>query len=244
MAKDKKIDKKDKKSKFGHFLKITGFILLSVFLYFWSVGILRTLIQYIHSDDFLMGLPKPFFYFISAFITGLFIIAVFIKQFSTHYLYCHELTHAFFGLLTGSKVSKLKINEDSASVNVSHPNLIVVLSPYIVSLHVLLILFLYGCATIAFPSAGNALHNFFTILIGLASSFHFIFTVKTLLQKQTDIERSGFFISYLLISSLNLAGLMIIFTCIDTISFGYFIKASLAYTFDTIAKLWISIFCL
>lgn len=244
MTKEKKIDKKEKKRKMRRFLKITGFILLSIFLYFWCIGILRTFIEYIQDDDTMMGFPKPFFYFICALTTGSFIIAVFLKQFSKHYLYCHELTHAFFGLITGSRVSKLKVNEESASVNVSHPNLVVILAPYIVSMHVLLALWLYGCVVIAFPNCGNIVHNFFTILVGLSASFHFIFTIKSLLQEQTDIERAGFFISYLLITALNLAGTMTIFTCIDTISFGYFIKTSLVYTIDTIAKLWIAVFSL
>lgn len=242
MVKEKKTEKKEKKRHLRHSLRVIGFILLSIFLYFWCVGILRTFIEYIHSDDTLIGFPKPFFYFICALTSGSFIIAVFLKHFSKHYLYCHELTHAFFGLITGSKISKLKVKEESASVNVSHPNLVVILAPYIISMHVLFVLWLYGCVVIAFPHCNEIVHNFFSILVGLAASFHFVFTLKSLLQEQTDIERSGFFISYLLIVALNLAGTMTIFTCIDTISFGYFIKTSISYTFDTISKLWVCLF--
>lgn len=242
MAKDKKIDKKNKKNRIFGFLKIIGFFLLSIFLYFWSIGILRSFIEYIKKDDSLMGFPKPFFYIICAFGIGSFFVAIFFKRFSKHYLYCHELTHALFGLLTGSKVSKLKINEDSASVNVSHPNLIVVLAPYIISLHVLLILFFYGCTVIAFPNCGNIIHNFFAILIGLATSFHFIFTIISLTREQTDIKRSGYFISYLLITTLNLAGMMTIITCVDTISLKYFFENSIFYMLDTIEKISIAIF--
>lgn len=244
MAKDKKVDKNEKKRRTWLFIKITSFILLSIFLYFWSIGIIRTFIQYIQSSDALMGVPRAFFYFLSSFLSGIFIIAIFMKHFTKHYLYCHELTHALFGLLTGSSISKLKVSKDSASVNVSRPNLVVFLAPYIISLHAILALFLYGCVIIAFPKSGNAIHYLFTILIGLASAFHFIFTIKSLLQEQTDIERSGFFISYLSITAFNLAGAMTIITCIDEISFSYFIKSSLSYTFDTIAKLWVTAFSL
>jgi hypothetical protein len=242
MLKDKKTEKKNKKCHLRHGLRIIGFILLTIFLYFWCIGILRTFVEYIHSNDSLMGLPKPFFYFIFSMGVSAFIIAIFEKKLSKHYLYCHELTHALVGLLTGSKISNLKVKEDRASVKVSKPNLIVILAPYIVSLHVVLALFLYGCVVIAVPDCNGYVHSFFTILIGICSAYHFVFTTKSLLQKQSDIERVGFFLSYLLIVTLNLAGLMTIFTCIDSLSFNSFISTSLAYTADTITKLWLYLF--
>lgn len=244
MAKEKKLDKKDKKSHLRHFFKITGYCFLSVFIYFWTIGVLRSFIQYIQSDCAIMGIPGPFFTFICSFTISAIFIAIFETKFSKHYFYCHELTHAFFGILSGSRVSKLKIREDGASVNVSHPNIIVILAPYIVSIHVLLALFIYGCFVTAFPNSNEYIHSFFTILVGLASAFHFVFTIKSLLQKQSDIERVGFFLSFLMITSLNLVGTMVIITCIDTISLSYFIKSSLMYGYDTIIYLWFFFFSL
>lgn len=238
MAKEKKIEKKDKKRRFKRFSRVICFILFSIFLYFWSVGILRTILQYIQSDSALMGFPKPFFYFICSFCSSIVVITIFMNSLLKHYMYCHELTHALFGIITGSKVSKLKVNEDNASVNISHSNLIVALSPYIISLHTLMILFIYGCATMAFPKATGYMHNFFTIILGTSAAFHFVFTIKTLLQEQTDIERSGFFFSYLLITTLNLFGIAIILTCIDTISLAEFTITSIKLAGNTIAHLW------
>jgi hypothetical protein len=77
MLKDKKTEKKDKKRHLRHGLRIIGFILLTIFLYFWCIGILRTFVEYIHSNDSLMGLPKPFFYFIFSMGVSAFIIAIF-----------------------------------------------------------------------------------------------------------------------------------------------------------------------
>ncbi|MBO7299190.1 MAG: hypothetical protein J6V41_05205 [Kiritimatiellae bacterium] len=241
MAKEKKLEKKEKNCYLKSILRLICKGVLSVFAYFWAIGIIRTFIQYTDSDDGIMGVPEPFFYFICTFSIGTILIAFFENRFSRHYLYCHELTHAIFAILTGSKISNLKIHKTSASIKVSKPNLIVVLAPYIISLHILFFLFLYGCFSVAFPNCSNIYHNFFTILIGFSASFHFLFTVKSLLQKQTDFERSGFFFSYLLITTLNLAGAMTIFTCIDKISFNYFIRSSLSHTFDTITKIWINI---
>ena len=48
------------------------------------------------------------------------------------YVWGHELTHALWGLMTGSKVGKIKVGDNGGYVNLTNPGIFTTLAPYFV----------------------------------------------------------------------------------------------------------------
>lgn len=119
------------------------------------------------------------------------------------YIAVHEATHAVFGLLFGARVSRLRVEAEHGSVDVSRSNAVILLAPYFFPLPALAVLALFGLACAAAPLRGTAAGAAFAGLAGLAWSFHLCFTVNALLQPQTDLDAYGFFFSCVLLFFLN-----------------------------------------
>ena len=113
------------------------------------------------------------------------------------YVLAHELTHALWGWLYGARVSGLRVGRSGGSVSVSNPNFVIVLAPYFFPLYTILLVIAYGVCALFWN-----LHPYYLLWLGLVGftwGFHVAFTVSTLGQRQTDIERCGYVISYALI---------------------------------------------
>lgn len=119
------------------------------------------------------------------------------------YIAVHEATHALVGLLFGARVSRLRVEEDHGSVDVSRSNAVILLAPYFLPLPVAAVMAVFGLGAAAMPLRGSVAGAVFAGLAGLAWGFHLCFTLNALLQRQTDLDAYGFFFSCVLLFFLN-----------------------------------------
>ena len=71
------------------------------------------------------------------------------------YIWVHELTHALFGLLSGSTVSRLVVDKEHGSVDITSPTMIGLLAPYFFPLPALIFLLLSSILSFALPVGGT-----------------------------------------------------------------------------------------
>ncbi len=154
------------------------------------------------------GLPAH----VAAFLAGGMAFAAlyaFVRVPARCYVLVHETTHAVFALLCGSRVSRLRVDDEMGSVDVARPNALILLSPYFFPLPCACVLLAFGLASLAFPMVGSAAGTAFAAIAGLAWGFHFCFTLNALLQRQTDLDAYGFFFSLVAVLLLNVAFLLV-----------------------------------
>lgn len=180
-----------------------------------SLSLVRTLLK---ADDMLgnseiWGMSASVGMFILGFLLfcGLYIIVRIPAQ---PYVFGHELTHAMFGLLTGARVSHLRVAGGQGSVKVSRSNILVLLSPYFVPLYMLLLLLAFGIFCIGFNLVGTLIGSAIAGVAGLLWGFHFCFTVNCLMQRQDDLEFYGFFFSVSFILFMNLVVLCLTYVAL------------------------------
>lgn len=155
-----------------------------------------------------LGLPAH----VAAFVLGAiaFSAAYALGQLPTRpYVLVHETTHAVFALLCGSRVSRLRVREDHGSVDVARPNALILLSPYFCPLPCLVVLAAFGLASLCAPMVGAVSGIVFAAAVGLAWGFHLCYTLNAVLQRQTDLDAYGFFFSFVAVTALNLAFLLV-----------------------------------
>jgi len=153
-------------------------------------------------DPSLLGLSAP----AGAFLLGacLFALAfVAVRIPAIAYVAVHETTHALFGLLSGARVTRLRVAEEEGSVDVSRPNALNLLAPYFFPLPAVAALLLFGLASLAVPMVGTPAGLVAAGIVGAAWGFHLCFTVNALLQRQTDLDAYGFLFSFVLVLLLN-----------------------------------------
>ena len=119
------------------------------------------------------------------------------------YVLGHELTHAFWGLLFGAVPSKLRVGEKGGSVNLTKSNMVITLAPYFFPFYTFLVVV---AALVAFvfvrPLPWLPLWMF---LVGFTWSFHVLFTLETLAQRQPDVRLYGRVFSWVFIFLANVA---------------------------------------
>jgi hypothetical protein len=120
------------------------------------------------------------------------------------YVLAHELTHAFWGLMMGAKVGRLRVGDRGGSVELSKTNFLITLAPYFFPFYTMLALALRAVLGLFYDL--SLYEPFWLGLFGLTWSFHLTFTVVTLMQEQPDIAEHGRIFSYTLILLLNLLG--------------------------------------
>lgn len=121
------------------------------------------------------------------------------------YVLGHELTHAFWALLMGARVSRLRVTARGGSVNVSKSNWLITLAPYFFPFYTMLVI-----------AAAAAIGRFIDLrpyeplvlgAVGLTYAFHVTFTIAMLLLRQPDIQEHGRLFSYTVIVILNALGI-------------------------------------
>ena len=117
------------------------------------------------------------------------------------YVWGHELTHAMWGLMTGSKVGKIKVTDKGGYVNLTNPGIFTTLAPYFVPFYLVVILLLRLLAGLFLDMGPYAL--WWLGLFGMAYGFHITYTVRSLTEHQPDIREFGRVISYALILLIN-----------------------------------------
>ncbi len=121
------------------------------------------------------------------------------------YVLGHELTHAFWALLMGARVSRLRVSARGGSVTVSKSNWIITLAPYFFPFYTMLAIalaLLLGCFHNLQPYEPLVLG-----IVGLTYSFHVTFTLAMLAHRQPDIHEHGRVFSYSVILLLNVLGI-------------------------------------
>lgn len=105
------------------------------------------------------------------------------------YVFSHEMTHAFFGILTGNRVKKINVGAKSGYVSFSGKvNIITAISPYIFPFYNIIISLIYIIVT------HFTKRDFFEILLifeGFFLSFHIMNTIDALSLNQKDFKESG-----------------------------------------------------
>lgn len=120
------------------------------------------------------------------------------------YVLGHELTHALWGVLFGAKVSKLRVTAQGGSVTLSKSNVLITLAPYVFPFYTILVgmvAWVTRCFVSPLPCPCVWL-----FVVGFTWSFHCLFTVRSLLQEQPDIDEYGHVFSYVFIWIFNVLG--------------------------------------
>jgi hypothetical protein len=118
------------------------------------------------------------------------------------YVFGHELTHAFWVLLMGGRVSRFRVARHGGHIVTDRNNFWIALAPYFFPLYSLIIIGAYGALSLFFNVRpyGRALYA----LIGATWTFHFTFTCWMIPKKQTDLTDHGTFFSLVVIYLMNL----------------------------------------
>lgn len=118
------------------------------------------------------------------------------------YVLGHELTHALWGLLFGARPSDVRVSESGGSVRLTKSNLLITLAPYFFPFYTFLVI-VVALITYAFlrPLPYLPLWMF---LIGFTWSFHILFTLETLGQRQPDVRLYGRIFSWTFIFLVNI----------------------------------------
>ena len=105
------------------------------------------------------------------------------------YVFGHELTHALWGLVFGARPSALRVGARGGSVNLTKSNVVITLAPYFFPFYT----FVVSLAALAVWLVAGRLPwlPLWLFLVGLTWSFHFLFTLETLAQRQPDVTLYG-----------------------------------------------------
>jgi hypothetical protein len=136
------------------------------------------------------------------------------------YVLAHELTHAFWAAITGADVSGLKVSRGGGSVKVSEVNWLTALAPYFFPFYTVLVVLLYGLLALFLNMRGW--EWVWLGLIGLTLGFHWTFTLDSLAQPQSDIQRYGRLFSYPLIYLFNLMVVGLVLVLAGPVTFSQF----------------------
>lgn len=166
------------------------------------------------------------------------------------YVLGHELTHALWGLAFGAKVSNLKVRSTGGSVMLTKSNVWITLAPYFFPfwtvIVVLLALAVRGIIYLVNPEASFPVPWLWMFAVGFTWCFHACFTIRSLMQTQSDVQEYGRIFSWTLILACNIAGILLWIVCTtDVPAFAIFkclcSRTAAAYqqTFQCLCE-WIS----
>ena len=127
------------------------------------------------------------------------------------YVLGHELTHALLGILCGARVSRIKVGVAGGSVQLSKSNMLITLAPYFVPFYTMIVV-LVACVVRCFVSPLPAI-GVWLFAVGFTWCFHVCFTIRSLMQRQPDIQEYGHLFSYVLILCVNAAFVIVWLVC-------------------------------
>lgn len=113
------------------------------------------------------------------------------------YVFGHELTHAFTGLLSGARIHSFKAGTKGGEVRLSKSNAFIALSPYIFPLYAIGVVVIFAGIQHFWPKRETMW--IFQFLLGMAMAFHISLTFAAFHKHQSDLKVLGFFLSGTLI---------------------------------------------
>jgi hypothetical protein len=136
------------------------------------------------------------------------------------YVFGHELTHAIWVWLWGGKVSGFEVSRDGGYILTDTHNFWIALAPYFYPLYSLVLIVLYGAASLCYNVASTTdtlllmtpLQWLF-LLLGASWAFHLSFTIWMIPKGQSDLTYHGTFFSLVVIYLMNvlvLAGFLVV----------------------------------
>lgn len=134
------------------------------------------------------------------------------------YVLGHELTHALWGLLFGARPSDVRVSASGGSVRLTKSNLLITLAPYFFPFYTFIVIVI-ALVTYAFlrPLPYLPLWMF---LIGFTWSFHVLFTLETLGQRQPDVKLYGRIFSWTFIFIANVAIVLVWLATMTPLTFA------------------------
>ncbi len=137
------------------------------------------------------------------------VVHVFLFKPKFSYVFAHEFTHALWALPFGGKLKGFHVEEDSGHVLLSKSNVWISLAPYFFPLYAYGFLGLYGI--LVYLGVADRALDIVAFLVGFSISFHVLFTIHSLLRKQTDLDGPGVLPSLVLILVCNTCFLVLAF---------------------------------
>jgi hypothetical protein len=121
------------------------------------------------------------------------------------YVAGHELTHAFFVLLSGGNVGGVHVTAEGGHVLTNKSNLMIVLSPYFVPFYTMIAIGLWWITGKFIPEWTQDRSQLLYAVIGFTWCFHVSFTAWMITREQPDLHHYGRLFSIALIIWVNLA---------------------------------------
>ncbi len=147
-----------------------------------------------------LGYSQSFYYAGLGFGAGLIIFSVG-SQFTTAYVFGHELTHWIAAKLFRRKTAGFHVGDAQGSVRVERPNMWIVLAPYLVPIYTLIWMLVAGSAR--FWTDYMWLNTALYAGIGLSYAYHVVLTVLALSRPQSDLKYYGQVFSLCVIVTMN-----------------------------------------
>ena len=117
------------------------------------------------------------------------------------YVLGHELTHAFWTLMMGGRVGKMKVGKKGGHVHLSKTNFVIALAPYFFPFYTVLVIAAYYAAGLAIDMAPYRV--WWLGAVGFTWAFHITFTIHMLSGQQPDVQEHGALFSYAVIYCMN-----------------------------------------
>ena len=119
------------------------------------------------------------------------------------YVFGHELTHAIWVWAMGGRVSKFKVTSDGGHIITDTHNFWIALAPYFFPIYSVLVIALYGGASLFWEMFRY--RDALFALIGATWAFHVCFTLWMIPKGQSDLKYHGTFFSLVIIGIMNIA---------------------------------------
>jgi hypothetical protein len=152
------------------------------------------------------------------------------------YVLAHELTHALWGALMGAKVFGIKVSKESGCVRLSKTNFLIMLAPYFFPLYTVLIIVGYYVLSIFMEV--EKYYICWLGFIGFTWGFHLTFTIATLMQQQSDIQKCGRLFSYAVIYLFNALGICLWIVIVSAATFEQMVEMTGMYMASIAAFVW------
>ena len=134
------------------------------------------------------------------------------------YVLGHELTHALWGLLFGARPSDVRVSASGGSVRLTKSNMLITLAPYFFPFYTFVVI-VVALVTYAFFKPLPYL-PLWLFLVGFTWSFHVLFTLETLGQRQPDVKLYGRIFSWTFIFLVNVGIVLVWLALMTPLSFA------------------------